>query len=40
MITPMKKYTFLVYHKEYEAFLKTLGRLGVIHIGEPGTYLY
>jgi len=35
MITPMKKYTFLVYHKEYEAFLKTLGRLGVLHIGEP-----
>ena len=35
MITPMKKYTFLVYHKEYEEFLKTLGRLGVLHIGEP-----
>ena len=35
MITPMKKYTFLVYHKEYEAFLKTLGKLGVLHIGEP-----
>ena len=35
MITPMKKYTFLVYHKEYEAFLKTLGRLGVLHVGEP-----
>ena len=35
MITPMKKYTFLVYHKEYEEFLKKLGRLGVLHIGEP-----
>lgn len=35
MITPMKKYTFLVYHKEYDEFLKKLGKLGVLHIGEP-----
>ncbi len=35
MITPMKKYTFLVYHKEYEEFLKMLGKLGVLHISEP-----
>jgi len=35
MITPMKKYTFLVYHKEYEEFLKILGKLGVLHISEP-----
>jgi len=34
MITPMKKYTFLVYHKEYEEFLTLLGELGVLHIGE------
>jgi len=35
MITPMKRYTSLVFHKEYEEFLKKLGRLGVLHIGEP-----
>ena len=34
MITPMKKYTVLVYHKEYEEFLTLLGKLGVLHIGE------
>ncbi|MBN1996633.1 V-type ATP synthase subunit I [candidate division KSB1 bacterium] len=34
MIVPMLKYTFLVYHKEYAAFLKDLQKLGVIHIVE------
>ena len=32
MITKMKKLTFLVYHKEYEAFLKQLQELGVVHV--------
>jgi V/A-type H+-transporting ATPase subunit I len=30
----MKKYAFLVYHKEHEAFLKTLRDAGVVHIKE------
>ena len=29
MITKMKKLTFLVYHKEYEAFLNGVRELGV-----------
>ena len=32
MITKMKKLTFLVYHKEYEDFLKRIRDLGVLHI--------
>ena len=34
MITQMKKYTFLVFHREYEAFLKQLREVGVVHITE------
>lgn len=34
MITPMKKLTFLVYHKEYESFLEQIRALGVVHIVE------
>ncbi|WP_319590691.1 V-type ATPase 116kDa subunit family protein [uncultured Draconibacterium sp.] len=34
MIVPMLKYTFLVYHREYEDFLIELCRLGVVHIAE------
>ncbi len=34
MITKMKKLTFLVYHKEYDAFLNNLRELGVVHIAE------
>ena len=34
MITKMKKLTFLVYHKEYDAFLEQLRELGVVHIVE------
>ncbi|MBP7293857.1 MAG: V-type ATP synthase subunit I, partial [Bacteroides sp.] len=30
----MKKLTFLVYHKEYDAFLNNLRDLGVVHIAE------
>ena len=32
MIIPMLKYTFLVYHAEYAAFLEQLKELGVLHI--------
>lgn len=34
MIAKMKKLTLLVYHKEYESFLKALRDLGVVHIAE------
>ena len=34
MITQMKKYTFLVFHREYEAFLEQLRDLGVVHVTE------
>lgn len=34
MITRMKKYTFLVFHRDYEAFLEQLRSLGVVHITE------
>lgn len=34
MIVKMNKYAFLVYHKEYNAFLKMLRELGVLHIIE------
>lgn len=34
MIIPMKKYSFLIYHKEYEEFIKSLQEIGVVHIEE------
>lgn len=34
MITKMKKYTFLVFHREYEHFLEELRKAGVVHINE------
>ncbi len=34
MITPMMKYSFLIYHKEYIPFLEKLQELGVLHIIE------
>ena len=34
MIERMKKYAFVTYHKEYNAFLETLRSLGVVHISE------
>ena len=34
MIIPMKKYSFLVYHKEYLNFLKDLRKVGVLHVIE------
>jgi V/A-type H+-transporting ATPase subunit I len=30
----MKKYTFLVFHKEYDAFLEQLREAGVVHISQ------
>jgi V/A-type H+-transporting ATPase subunit I len=32
MIVKMKKYAFLVYHKEYDSFLDSLRSLGVVHV--------
>ena len=37
MIAPMKKYSFWVFHKEYDAFLEDLRQIGVVHIEEKGT---
>lgn len=34
MIAPMKKYSFLVFHREYEQFLLKLRDIGVVHIIE------
>lgn len=34
MIVKMKKYAFLVYHKEYAGFLDKLRELGVVHVAE------
>lgn len=34
MIIPMRKYAFMVYHKEYEQFLSDLRDLGVVHVKE------
>ena len=33
----MKKYTFLVFHREYEAFLEQLREVGVVHITEKAS---
>ena len=37
MITPMRIYAFLIYHKEYEGFLTNLQDLGVVHIVEKAS---
>ena len=34
MIVPMKKYSFLVFHRDYRDFLEKLGELGVLHVIE------
>lgn len=34
MITKMKKFTFLVYYKDYDLFLQEIRNLGVVHIQE------
>ena len=37
MIVPMKKYSFLIYHKDYVEFLDGLRDVGVIHVIEKQT---
>ena len=39
MITQMKKYTFLVFHRDYEPFLKQLRDIGVVHITQKAAGL-
>lgn len=39
MITEMKKYTFLVFHRDYEAFLTAIREAGVVHIADKGAVL-
>ncbi|MBN2614435.1 MAG: V-type ATP synthase subunit I [Bacteroidales bacterium] len=39
MIEKMQKYAFLVYHKEYEAFLENLREKGVVHVELTGENL-
>ena len=34
MISKMKKYSFLIFHKEYENFLLKLRELGAVHVQE------
>jgi V/A-type H+-transporting ATPase subunit I len=36
MVIPMKKYTFLVFHRELDTFLEGLRREGVVHIESEG----
>jgi len=36
MIVPMKKYTFLVHHKDYRRFLKNLQDLGMVDVEDTG----
>ena len=36
MIVPMKKYAFLVYHADYEAFLQRIRDIGVVQVVESG----
>jgi len=40
MITKMKKYDFLIYHKDYQPFLLKLRELGIIHVvqKQSGTF--
>ena len=39
MIVKMSKYAFMVYHREYDAFLTTLCELGVVHVKETNSVL-
>ena len=39
MITQMKKYTFLVFHRDYAPFLEQLRELGVVHITQKAAGL-
>jgi len=37
MIAPMNKYSFWIFHKEYDHFLQQLREVGVVHVQEKGT---
>lgn len=37
MIAPMNKYSFWIFHKEYDHFLQQLRDIGVVHVQEKGT---
>lgn len=37
MIVKMKRYAFLVYHKEYSDFLEDIQKLGVVHVREKAS---
>ncbi len=39
MITKMKKYTFLVFHRDYETFLTELREAGVVHVTQKAAGL-
>ena len=39
MIVKMSKYAFMVFHREYDAFLTTLRELGVVHVKETNSVL-
>ena len=39
MITRMKKYTFLVFHRDYDTFLEQLREVGVVHISQKAAGL-
>ena len=39
MIVKMSKYAFMVYQREYDAFLTTLRELGVVHVKETNSVL-
>ena len=39
MIVKMSKYAFMVYHREYDAFLTTLRELGVVNVKETNSVL-
>lgn len=40
MIKKMRKYAFMIYHKEYNSFLTTLQDLGVVHIQETQSIVH
>ncbi len=37
MIVPMRKYAFLVYHREYKSFLEKIQKLGLVHVIEKSS---
>ncbi len=39
MIVPMKKYTFLIHHRDYQPFLESLQDLGMVDVADKGVEL-